>query len=470
MKLSVLKKKALFSAISLSARTVTRRVDDISRNVKVYLKEKASHFKYCSLAMDESTDVSDTAQLAIFFRGISQDYEITEEFASLVPMKDTTTGADLLEAVHRVLQDFNLSLANLTGITTDGAPAMVGGKRGVVSLLEKEIAESGFPQKIVRTHCIIHQEALCAKSINFQDVMKVVIKTVNYIRSRGLKHRQFKQFLAEIDVLYEDVLYYSHIRWLSKGAMLERFYHLRKEIQSFMTDKGSEVPELSDVMWNCDLAFLVDNSGHLNKLNTQLQGKDELINVLFDRICAFDLKLNLWLSQLQNANYSHFPTLAENQPTEVDKYINFLCDLQGEFSRRFADVRAHKNALTLFGTPLLANVNDVDAHLQMELIELQSNSILRSKLQEVEVLEFYQKHLLVQQYPQLLSHARKIASLFGSTYTCEQFFSMMKLAKSNSRNRLTDDHLDAVLRLSTTNLPVNISKAVSECKKHHSSH
>ena len=55
--------------------------------------------------MDESTDVSDTAQLAIFFRGISQDFEITEEFASLVPMKDTTTGADLLEAVHRVLQD-----------------------------------------------------------------------------------------------------------------------------------------------------------------------------------------------------------------------------------------------------------------------------------------------------------------------------------------------------------------------------
>ena len=296
--------------------------------------------------------------------------------------------------------------------------------------------------------------------------MKVVIKTVDYIRSRGLKHRQFKQSLAEMDVLYEDVLYYSHIRWLSKGAMLERFYHLRKEIQSFMTDKGSEVLELSDVMWNCDLAFLVDISGHLNKLNTQLQGKDQLINVLFDRICAFDLKLNLWLSQLQNANYSHFPTIAENQPTEVDKYINFLCDLQAKFSRRFADVRAHKNALTLFGTPLLANVNDVDAHLQMELIELQSNSILRSKLQEVEVLEFYQKHLLVQQYPQLLSHARKIASLFGSTYTCEQFFSMMKLAKSNSRNRLTDDHLDAVLRLSTTNLPINISKAVSECKKH----
>ncbi|KAI6646023.1 general transcription factor II-I repeat domain-containing protein 2-like [Oopsacas minuta] len=205
--------------------------------------------------MDESTDVSDTAQLAIFVRGVSQNFDVTEEFASLVPMKDTTTGADLLEAVHRVLRDYNLSLANLTGLTTDGVPAMVGAKRGVVSLIEKEITEFGFTQKLLKTHCIIHQEALCAKSVSFQDVMKVVVKIVNYIRSRGLKHRQFKIFLAEMDAWYGDVLYYSHIRWLSRGDMLERFYNIRKEIQIFMTDNGNEIPELNDVTWNCDLAF-----------------------------------------------------------------------------------------------------------------------------------------------------------------------------------------------------------------------
>ena len=62
-----------------------------------------------------------------------------------------------------------------------------------------------------------------AKSVNFQEVMKVVVETVNYIRSKGLKHQQFKQFLAKMEVSYGDVLYYSHIRWLSRGAMLDAF-------------------------------------------------------------------------------------------------------------------------------------------------------------------------------------------------------------------------------------------------------
>ena len=61
-----------------------------------------------------------------------------------------------------------------------------------------------------------------ANSVIFQEVMKVVVETVNYIRSKGLKHRQFKQFLTKMHVSYGDVLYYSHIRWLSRGAMFER--------------------------------------------------------------------------------------------------------------------------------------------------------------------------------------------------------------------------------------------------------
>ena len=62
---------------------------------------------FFSLAWDEGTDASDTAQLSVFTRVIDSEFTITEELPSLVPMKGTTTGKDLLDAVFRVIVDFN---------------------------------------------------------------------------------------------------------------------------------------------------------------------------------------------------------------------------------------------------------------------------------------------------------------------------------------------------------------------------
>ena len=52
-------------------------------------------------------------------------------------------------------------------------------------------------------------------------------------------------------------------------------------------------------------------------------------------------------------------------------------------------------------------------------------------------------------YPCLHCHAVKMASLLGSLYLCEQLFSRMKYTKSSARSALTDEHLQAVLRIAT---------------------
>ena len=122
-------KKRLFENISLSARTVTRRIEELSENVKSSLRERASEFAYYSLAFDESTDAKDTAQLAVFVRGVSGQFDVTEELASLIAMKDKTTGADLLRVVKYVMNDIGLSYEQLCGVSTDGAPSMVGSER-----------------------------------------------------------------------------------------------------------------------------------------------------------------------------------------------------------------------------------------------------------------------------------------------------------------------------------------------------
>ncbi|KAL6485122.1 hypothetical protein MHYP_G00071670 [Metynnis hypsauchen] len=48
---------------------------------------------------DESTDITDVAQLAIFIRGVDETLTVTEEFLELVPMTDTTTAEDMFRSV-----------------------------------------------------------------------------------------------------------------------------------------------------------------------------------------------------------------------------------------------------------------------------------------------------------------------------------------------------------------------------------
>ena len=79
-------------------------------------------------------------------------------------------------------------------------------------------------------HCILHQQALCGKYIDLSSVLDPVISIVNYIRSHGLKHRQFRDFLEEMNAEFPDLPYHTSVRWLSYGKILSRFFELRTEI------------------------------------------------------------------------------------------------------------------------------------------------------------------------------------------------------------------------------------------------
>ena len=76
-------KKPIVEKISLSRDTVARRIDDISQSIKQSLAEKCTHFESYSLALDESTDVKGTAQLAIYVRGVTEQFNITKELLSV---------------------------------------------------------------------------------------------------------------------------------------------------------------------------------------------------------------------------------------------------------------------------------------------------------------------------------------------------------------------------------------------------
>lgn len=107
--------------------------------------------------------------------------------------------------------------------------------------------------------------------------MDVVINTVNWIRSCGSNHRQFSALLEELDAQYGNLLYYTKVRWLSRGMVLKRFFELRKEIDLFISSKGKSLLQLTSEDWIKDLAFLGDITNHLNIFNTSLQRHSQVV-------------------------------------------------------------------------------------------------------------------------------------------------------------------------------------------------
>lgn len=442
-------KTKTFKEISLTRNTVADRIDGMAESLREKLRNKSMEYECFSIAIDESTDVTDIAQLAIFIRACDINLQITEELLELVPLHGTTTSEDIYNKVEEVLSQYNLQMEKLVCLATDGAATMVGHANGVGARLLSKIREKQPEYMFAHFHCIIHQQALCSKVLQLDQVLKPVTKTVNFIRARGLNHRQFNSLLAEVGSEFDSVPYYTEVRWLSCHKVLKRFFHLREEITQFLEMKGKEVTFLNDEACIQDLAFAVDLTGHLFDLNLKLQGKNRLVTSMYDDIKSFQAKILLWTNQLKNENLAHFPTCQGLKNSNADlifsRYVFQLDLLKDDFSKRFRDFNSHEQEFALFTAPYSYDVENAPENLQMELIELQSDSILKAKYHEIGVPGFYT--YLPPSYVQIRHLASRVLSMFASTYLCEQLFSLMKATKTTHRSRLTDEHLSSILKV-----------------------
>lgn len=71
------------------------------------------------------------------------------------------------------------------------------------------------------------------------------------------------------------------------------------------------------------------------------------------------------------------------------KYDNHLESLSKEFQKRFCDFSYFEQEFILFTAPFTFDVTKADESLQMELLEMQSDSLLRAKYFEVGIPDLF---------------------------------------------------------------------------------
>uniref|UniRef100_UPI00358DDDAA SCAN domain-containing protein 3-like n=1 Tax=Myxine glutinosa TaxID=7769 RepID=UPI00358DDDAA len=445
--------------VPLSARSTTRRIEALSDAVQGVIIEGLSQANYFSLAIDESTDNTDVAQLCVYVRYVDGKV-FREELLSLILLEGHTTGDIIFTKLEELFRLHSLSFEKINLIVTDGAPAMVGKRRGLVSRL-KELA----PQ-MHGLHCLIHQSVLCARlSGELKEVMDKVMRVINFVRGiSSTQHRLFRQLVAESEeATHDDLLLHNYVHWLSEGKALDRFCALLDEVKAFLRlskirAAADHLALLGDEKFMSNVAFLADIFVHLNKLNLHLQGRGKTIVDMVEKLESFTRKLELLESDISTGRLLHFSTLKTQAPGQVaELMVDFIKQLQVNFTSRFEDYSIPTDIIAFVCDPLTVRpsgdfsslakkiIPSLDeAALQMELIDFQTTSLVSDALRSVESVGACWV-ACSEEYSMIKRLAFYVLTMFPSTYTCESSFSTMNAIKTHERNRLRNKNLENCL-------------------------
>ena len=99
------------------------------------------------------------------------------------------------------------------------------------------------------------------------------VKIINFIKSRALNSRLFKNLCIDMDSDYTSLLLHAEVRWLSRGRSMKRLLTLKDEVLIFLTEQNSNLADyFHDNLWLLKLFYLVDIFDKINDMNLSMHG------------------------------------------------------------------------------------------------------------------------------------------------------------------------------------------------------
>lgn len=453
--------------VPLSDNTVSRRIHDLAADVKTILIQRIKLSKFFAIQLDESTDVTNFAQLMVYVR-YEFKQSVEEEFLCCESLSGRTTAAEIFKKVDDFITSNEINWQNCVGVCSDGAAAMTGKHGGVVTKIKQVAPEAKF------THCSIHREALATKAMptSLKAVLDKSVKVVNFIKTRAINSRMFSILCNEMGSDHKKLLLHTDVRWLSRGKVLSRLFELRAEVQIFAMDNKFDDAELFlNELWLMRLAYLADLFGKLNELNSSLQGRNVTPFVVADKLNAVVKKLQFMVSDAEQFKITSFQSLhtflTENDlqlnPDLVDDIKNhcsqLILNFRSYFPEQFDDKSWIRNPFADVELPA-----DFSAQERDQFIELSCDGGLKSEFNKDLLSDFWLKRR--GEYGLISDRALKFLIPFSTSYLCETGFSAMLGIKNKYRSKL---ELEPDLRLKLTNVKPDIAKLCNS-KQAHSSH
>ncbi|KRX25624.1 SCAN domain-containing protein 3 [Trichinella nelsoni] len=468
---TVMKKDSepVLKCIPLSATRVQRRIDEMASDVEKILVSELQHSKF-SIQLDESAFGCSNVLMA-YVRYYSQSLKcIADEFLFANYLKGDAKGETIFRSLEDYLKEHNVPLRNITAVATDGAPAMVGRYRGFATLLKETVPD------VRAVHCVLHRHHLVAKNLSgeLHAALKVCIKAVNKIKGQPLNSRLFATLCEKNDETFNQLLFHTEVRWLSRGDCLQRLVDLYHSTVEFLADVDQTLCEELKKCKN-HLFYLADLYSKFNEIQKRLQGKDVTIIQARTLLIGFQAKIGLFKSFLARRDFKYFSNLqkleegADVSDRDLEIYINHLEKLEEDFKIRFEDLESMTVPDWIIAPFDIQTGNaNIEFSLQEEHVEMSADLEAKLLFKHKSLSEFWSNVNITNKYPKLSAAAQPFLLAFPSSYLVEAGFSHVNAILSKQRNRLNLE-MRGDLRLKLTTFQSNIN-ALAAAHQTHPSH
>ena len=188
-------------------------------------------------------------------------------------------------------------METLVSCTTDGVPAMMGKRTGVIKRPKCVAAQ------LIGNHCCLHRQVLSSKAMLGELVTTLdhIVEAIDAIKSTATNSRLFPELCEAQEISCETLL------WLSRGKAGLRVFELRAVIAELLLSKSHLLTEyFLDMHFLEMVTYIADMFSALCAVNASLQGRDTVIFEACNKLCAFPEKIKLWKIRVQRGQLEHF--------------------------------------------------------------------------------------------------------------------------------------------------------------------